>query len=121
MISLARISRLERLLDDLAPPEPEHLSLLCWCALGGRPEAIPELAEEDQALAARMLTSSQEPDPVEEAIARAACPRPRPEADHAEEPSAPPSRASRPRPPPSPYGLKELPPPARGPDRLPDG
>jgi hypothetical protein len=66
---LTRIARLERLLDDLAPPEPEHLSLLCWCALGGRPEDIEALDPENRETAARLLTTPQEPDPLEERIA----------------------------------------------------
>jgi hypothetical protein len=69
MISLARISRLERLLDDLATPEPEYLSLLCWCVLGGRPEDIEALEPENREAAERLLTAAQEPDPLEERIA----------------------------------------------------
>jgi hypothetical protein len=62
---LSRIARLERLLDDLAPAEPEHLSLLCWCALGGRPEDIEALDPEDRERAARLLTAPQQgPDPL---------------------------------------------------------
>jgi hypothetical protein len=67
-----RIRRLSRLLDDLAPrePEPAALSLAGWCVLGSRADDIDALAEPDQAAARLMLSPPDQSDEIEARIAR---------------------------------------------------